>query len=123
MNDRKLLGLAAKAAAIGAVRVDTEYEHCFKIPSVSADGRASGFDIWDPLTDDGDAFRLLVDLRLVVHVWDDQPAVSAAKTLPDGEQPADDSEKWEMSTDTDDIRAAARRAIVLVAAEIGKELP
>lgn len=115
-SDRELLTLAAKA--IGQQHDD----ECQII--VFGEGLENNAQrLWDPLMNDGDAFRLAVTLRLVMHVWDDAQNVSVAKTLPDGEDPPADNVGWASagSSDTGDMLAAARRAIVEVAAAIGKE--
>jgi hypothetical protein len=73
----------------------------------------------DDLT--GDALRLAVKLRLVVHVWDDDgESTSVAKTLPGGDDPSDESDAWFLEADPSDRFSATRRAIVRAAAEIGK---
>lgn len=105
MTDRELLELAAKA--IGE-RVP---------PRFYPDGSAvflSG-QRWNPLTRDGDAFRLAVKLRLWVgvdtqatYVADVDFEVAAATTS---------------ESHGDDPYAATRRAIVSAAAEIGRALP
>jgi hypothetical protein len=111
MTDRELLllGLAAKAAGIKALR--------------SPDGilrDCSGFDPmmnifaakpWNPLTDDGDAQRLAVKLRM--NVFHAGIRVFALNEEGDIEE----AEGHEL-----DPYAATRRAITRAAAEIGKEM-
>ena len=112
--DRELLELAAKAAGVDLQYADDE-------GFLTYDGNTCVD--WTPLTSDGDAFRLAVKLRLVVHIWQDGSSASVAKSLADGEDPPDDSNAW-CSGDAHacgDISAATRRAIVRAAAEIGKE--
>ena len=106
MTDRELLELAAKAAGI-------EYDFCR--PELGGcqirKGLVSGF--WNSLTDDGDAQRLAVKLRicsgpnlqgdLAVAFHDDGPSMT---------------EPYEP-----DPNAATRRAITRAAAEIGKAMP
>jgi len=106
MNDRELLELAAKAAGLEIK------------PEPFADGerlRASGdgywWPVWNPLTDDGDALRLAVKLRLRVEAGNDSSwAVITRSSMVF-------VEKWRV-----DIlpEAATRRAIVRAAAEIAK---
>jgi hypothetical protein len=103
MEDKRLLELAAKAAG-------------FEVARVSDDGSALllvGVQRpWSPLTDDGDAFRLAVKLRLhvdlqwsSVEAWDMRPSPKA------------------FSEELDpDPCAATRRAIVRAAASIGEKL-
>ena len=103
MSDRELLELAAKAAG---------YEYAKHGGYIVVDGIPGN---WNPLTDDGDALRLAVMLRMdicrphkkhdCVCVWDD----AARKFIeePHGTDPY----------------AATRRAIVRAAAEIGRSKP
>jgi len=60
MNDRELLSLAAKAADCG-VRWEVDYG-CYSVPDERYGPRR-----WNPLTNDGDALRLAVKLRIVVQ--------------------------------------------------------
>lgn len=91
MTDRELLELAAKAAGI-PLKPDFARRYDYYM----ADRL-----MWNPLTDDGDALRLAVKLRLFAPELD--PAIATAQL------------------DLDDPYAATRRAIVRAAAEIGKE--
>ena len=91
MTDRELLELAAKAAGIAHVT-----------PMMIEWGQ------WNPLTDDGDALRLAVTLRIGLagsesHVW------ACKLDVCDIHEPRGS-----------DSYAATRRAIVRAAAEIGK---
>lgn len=96
MSDRDLLELAAKAAGLSL-------SHCDD--SVWDDERAD-YVGWNPLIDDGDAFRLAVKLELNVL-----PGV------------AQDGEGRIIVDKTADPLAATRRAIVRAAAEIGRAIP
>lgn len=93
MNNKELLELAAKAAGVPLKDLDDRFD-CWEETPIRIH-RA-----WNPLTDDGDALRLAVKL----HLWE---AVRLAHR--------------EVS-DTVDIYAATRRAIVSAAAEIGKAM-
>jgi hypothetical protein len=89
MNDKELLEFAAQAA---------EIELYFSDNGVAwVDGDKY---VWNPLSDDGDALRLAVRLRLL---WDEM-------------------ELFDLHFDPEspDLYAATRRAIVCAAAEIGK---
>ena len=93
MTDRELLELAAKAAGV-ELKYDTfgqsenaDREYCY----------------WNPLTDDGDAFRLMVVLRL----WRDDPDICCIERVEDHDG---------------DAYAATRRAIVRAAAQIGAQM-
>ena len=104
MNEVKMLERAAKAAHI-AIKFDARGAYIYE------DGVAGGSVMWNPLADDGDAFRLMVDMRLLVDV---QKGYCCAMA-PD--QPSDDFfEAKEMHEG--DTRAAMRRAIVRAAAGI-----
>ena len=113
MTDRELLELAAKAAGM-VIRpfsngMPLYWDETGKIPQK-----------WNPLTDDGDALRLAVKLRINVQwsvtVDDFSPSVEVyhADTV--------SSDCIEIKT-SDDPYAATRRAIVRAAAEIGKAMP
>ena len=102
-NDRELLELAAKAAG-GLVYIED-------MDWIEEDEQGNRGKWWNPLTDDGDALRLAVKLGMMVSVGDDGFCTADTETL-------------ERSIDevaTPDPYAAARRAIVRAAAEIGKE--
>ena len=115
MTDRKLLELAAKAAGI-----EVTYEHVGVADGYSTkDGVA-----WNPLTDDGDALRLAVKLRLTVRQDDPDASISGIHALQQGAPTVDGYGPWfckEWHRDSDPY-AATRRAIVRAAAEIGKEM-
>ncbi|WP_116817917.1 hypothetical protein [Pseudomonas syringae] len=107
MNDRELMELAAKAAGV-------DFDgHTF----VKRDRYSSN--VWAPLFDDGDAFRLAVQLGMRIYVYpggDDNVTVVAndelkAKGAPHISEPH-----------AEDRLAATRRAIVRAAAEMAKGL-
>ena len=70
-----------------------------------------------PLTDDGDALRLAVNLGLLVYVFHD-PAMTCIR-LP-GDRIGGKYDEVEMHGN--DQFAATRRAIVRAAAEIGRQM-
>jgi hypothetical protein len=87
MTDRELLELAAKAG-----------------------GNAGGYSRWwDPLEDDGDAFRLAVKLKLDLYCHE-----AGAMVNDEAGNVFDENDRRE------DPCAGARRAIVRAAAEIGR---
>ena len=98
-NDKELLELAAKAAGIEIAHIEL-----------------LGDDGWNPLTDDGDALRLAVKLRL--DVMTDCPN-SVCIEVPIGKK-----DNWITENTGDDsfenVLIATRRAIVRAAAEIGR---
>lgn len=102
MTDRELLELAAKAAGI-KVFFDDEGD-CYR---VKASGNRA---YWNPLTDDGDALRLAVRLRLVCGFVDPNCWAELSGNYPHFEPSEPDP------------LAATRRAIVRAAAGIGKEM-
>lgn len=113
--DKELLELAAKAAGIEIVGL-VDKMIC------QPDHRTGGFIIrndrggdscWNPLTDDGDALRLAVKLKMrvdvvdfAVYVWTLNGIVSIKESTTMGYG----------------IEEATRRAIVRAAAEIGRTL-
>lgn len=96
MDDRTMLELAAKAAGINA-RWFPEYA-----PSL----RVFGGDLWNPLTDDGDALRLAVKLFM------------ALTFCADGKMHAEGLDCEYACESMPDHNLAARRAITRAAAEI-----
>lgn len=116
MTDRELLELAAKAVGVclhpesaikrsyGNWGCDTTCMICKEDPS---DAR------WNPITNDGDALRLAVQLRLTVEVWDTTSFELAHSCCT-----RTDINTMRVQHDSDPC-AATRRAIVRAAAEIG----
>lgn len=104
MDDRELLELAAKAAGL---------PECGWMGPAFMYVKDNTFTDWDPLTDDGDALRLAVKLRMRVNISGAMVLVVYYTALgADGlhEQFGQDA------------TSATRRAIVRAAAEIGKEM-
>jgi hypothetical protein len=103
MTDKELLELAAKAAGI-ELKWMTQLGNGAK-----PDERF--ISNWHPLTDDGDALRLAVKLKLEIEWWKTGVNVSHPIYAP---MPIEHLEN--------DQYAATRLAIVRAAAEIGKTL-
>ena len=109
-SDRELLELAAKAVGLNIkgyrVDIDDSFTHLV-IGKKNTRERVN----WNPLTDDGDALRLAVKLKLTPMMRDfgcdvtDFVGIGCAY------------EKW-----SSDPYADTRRAIVRAAAEIGKAM-
>jgi hypothetical protein len=99
MTERELLEAAAKAAGIEFN--DTTY-------SQERSDLCCPVGWWNPLTDDGDALRLAVKLRIVIEQGDGWSDAGGWCTV-------------YHSDHKDDPYAATRRAIVRAAAEIGRE--
>jgi hypothetical protein len=110
MTDRELLELAAKAAGHDIWAWDEEHN------LLVLDGW-QGRSYWNPLTDDGDALRLAVKLRLAVWTAVDNGRPPMYALALGGGYP--NTIRAEELHDTDPY-AATRRAIVRAAAEIGK---
>ena len=113
MNDRELLEAAAKVAGV-------RYDHAASKPHPTSgafwglwlvfDDEPSEYAprYWNPLTDDGDALRLAVKLRMNVEVWPDIVSVTTTHRA------TGDKDASEQAGS--DLNAATRRAIVRVAA-------
>ena len=96
MTDQELLTMAAKVAWYITLTNGQTYSP-----------EAGNFD-WNPLTDDGDALRLAVQLFRDIHFWYFENSVSVGNEL--------------RVACGDDPCAATRRAIVRAAAEIGRNM-
>lgn len=91
MTDKELLEMAAKAAGYDVTWLnDSQFIH-------------DSDDWWDPITDDGDALRLAVKLRMQVSITTES---CRAETLP----------VLGVRVNGKDELAATRRAIVMAAA-------
>ena len=101
MTDKELLELAAKAAGVGYADKEGKF-----VPFVP--------ETWNPLTDDGDALRLAVKLKIDVcsEYWNDDESVQAQN----------DNGDICVEQKGLDPYAATRRAIVRAAAQIGGTL-
>lgn len=106
MTDRELLEAAAKAAGIVG-EVDEFYLRLGDSVPILGINNETG--AWFPLTDDGDALRLAVDLNLVIEIQKETGSVWVSDNdVGQLENPAPDA----------DWHAATRRAIVRAAAAI-----
>ncbi len=115
MTDRELLERAAKAAGICIDDWNGDYpvvyiEHWSGNPDEQPEREAS---YWSPLTDDGDALRLAVQLGISVTQEQKNGWVYADVV----EQPRD----WPDEEYGSDPYAATRRAIVRAAAAMAEE--
>ena len=98
MTDEELLELAAKAAGY---TLEEHYDDDQYYPwSVTTDA------FWNPLLDDGDAFALMVKLKIDVFLYNNCVSVDYAP----------------LEFYDNDPCAATRRGIVNAAAEIGEEM-
>lgn len=117
MTDRELLERAAKAAGI-EIRFQKIHDQnnnaidfCFELTKPF--GMTAP---WNPLTDDGNALRLAVKLKLLVVICGDY-----VETIWDGCMRVEYGGPIKLELG-DDPYAATRRAIVRAAAEIGGSL-
>jgi hypothetical protein len=115
MTDRELLELAAKAAGIAlspmeVKNVSWQGDDSF-IGYMTVDHEQWPRGWFDPLTIDGDAFRLAVKLGIDLQIYNGVKATTATDRT---------SFKEHRQEHDNDPYAATRRAIVLAAAEIGK---
>ena len=108
MTDRELLELAAKAAGI-----DSEFDSDFNGMWLKGERNPDNSRYWNPLTDDGDALRMAVylaglhpEFNEIIWRWTGR-GIRVFASVSEGEGK--------------DLYEATRRAIVLAAAEIGKE--
>ena len=117
MDNKELLELAALAAGITRhdwIGIGFQEQCVHGVPHCGTEGP-----IWNPLTDDCDALRLAVKLRLLVECG--YLTVNVRYNYDEVEQwSLDDSGVTESVYG--DMYAATRRAIVRAAAEIGKSM-
>lgn len=99
MDDKELLESAARAA--GMTREESV-------------GRMEDFGGWNPLENDGDAFRLMVTCRLFLQVSDDDGGCTRII------DEFGDTILREMHFNDDNENAATRRAIVRAAVAMGE---
>ena len=118
MTDRELLELAAKAARIGGSYCKNSGDFF-----ANSEGCRTGYR-WDPLTDDGDAFRLMVKLGIEVkRVSLSRSVGNVVQAWYNQDGKVKGSACASISCTVSGCRySATRRAIVLAAAEIGKKL-
>ena len=118
-TDRELLELAAKAAGMKISCAPNEYGLFRDCTMSHPEMNIYAFEYWNPLTDDGDALRLAVKLRLRVCT----PTTDTDCALvSNGNVVAYSEDELEEVTITD-LYAATRRAIVRAAAAIGEAMP
>jgi hypothetical protein len=114
MEDKELLRLAAKAAGY-PIHSDAKWVGAGGgKPSLYMGERGPK---WNPLEDDGDAFRLAVKMRFEIQCYPGMGGVIYDDGSPDGGYIQQNPEKGQ----TDE--QAVRRAIVRAAAEMGSEIP
>lgn len=105
-TDRELLELAAKAAGYARLKYFDD------APYVSSLLGGEDFEAWNPLTDDGDALRLAVKLRIDLRNFTGASnCISASSKFID----EDSDEEYDPNP-----YASTRRAIVRASAAIGE---
>ena len=113
-TDRELLELAAKAVGIPIIPCTCGDQ---RWPFKHDEAVSGKHGHWSPFFDDGDALRLAVRLNIEFACFDDSQKVNAGVW-------SEDSKPYDCMTPySGDKQAAARRAIVRAAAEIGKTMP
>ena len=112
MTDKELLKLAAKAAGIELSGGD--HGDILRVYFTDPHNGLRRYTEWNPLEDDGDAFRLAVKLQIHFARYDNY--ISACPL----EQPDDEQTEWNSPHKSQN--EAARRAIVRAASEIGKNM-
>lgn len=142
MIDRELLELAAKAAGVFMTPADWPYSDSptpeyFALEFDEEDRSITGTRVWygsggeiggtekypwNPFTNDGDALRLSVKLRLET-VYTDDNTIDVRWRDNTGDFAGNVVEEFGSLRNGDDPFAAIRRAIVRAAAEIGKAMP
>lgn len=100
-TDRELLELAARAAGISLSNLE-----------ICIGDEVIGYQ-WTPLTDDGDALRLAVKLKLDVCFYDGYEELHAG---------GDGIESASIEAYSEDMHKSTRRAIVRAAAAIGESM-
>jgi hypothetical protein len=102
-SDRELLERAAKAAGLRISRWREAPFECGVVKDAAGELVRTN---WNPLTDDGDAFRLAVKLMMAVYVNESLSAVDTRTEVG----------PWAQEPHNGDAAAATRRAIVRAAA-------
>lgn len=117
LPDDELLRLAAKAIGLKPGYVDNAGWLKVEGERESIPGQVSRW-CWNPLVDDGDAFRLAVRLGSRVLMME----IGPGGTKIDLEHPYTQADELQEPGKSFDPRAAARRAIVRAAAAVGASL-
>ena len=117
MTDREMLEMAARAAGTclhPPGKLHTSYGNWGSDTTCTVCGNDPSAAMWNPLTDDGDALRLAVKLKLCVSIEFDRVDVTTPQM--------DNATEYFYDNPPTDPYAATRRAIVRAAAAIGKEM-
>jgi hypothetical protein len=106
MTDREMVELAAKAIGISGYRYSENFS-CMAHWNETDGGWFDSCGLWDPLADDGDAFRLAVKLKLDVDIRENYSRASSRDVT------------WAEDAGLDQCKCT-RRAIVIAAAKVGE---
>jgi hypothetical protein len=118
MNKLELLLSAAKAISLKHVDYSqVDYDGSYGLMVVDEHGRTMF--LWNPLENDSDAFKLAVKLRITVSFTDCECCATVFHRLVEDEISVRFSNTFS-DNETSCAYAAARLAIVRMAAEIGK---
>ena len=121
-SDKELLILAAKAAGIGLWKDSSPWRD-----TASGVGLllASGAHLWNPLTDDADAFRLAIKMHFEIRFyWDGcNDQYDEVEVHTNGAKKDAREQIGYFGGNQIDENDATRRAITRAAAEIGKAMP
>jgi len=109
MNDKELLEHAAKAIGCS--------NYIYRDNEIYFDGNIL---VWNPLEDDGDALRLAVKLNFCVSQWTKHSGFPPHVMV--GYKLSENSGANSIEDHNNDPYAATRRAIVMAAAEIGRNM-
>ena len=118
-TDRELLEVAAKAAGIEYDKETTEKDYRFGL-WLTLHGEPTEFTrrSWNPLTDDGDALRLAVKLKIDFYTGEDDGEAAYAGFF---DVTMNNRQRFAIERfENRDHYVATRRAIVRAAAAIGK---
>lgn len=115
MTDRELLEAAAKAAGLEFHWVRLDGGHVLQASMPGSRTEES----WNPLTDDGDALRLLVKLSMRLYVYQDEGDECSIAAI---DEPATFATHTDKEKHQGDPYAATRRSIVRAAAALATSL-
>lgn len=132
MTDKELLELAAKAAGMSVMWVDSHDIGLMDANIVPLPLHAQHFAIaeypyikWNPLSDDGDALRLAVKLGISIYpypVYSHEKHSVVAKRHLNGDTLRQENPTEVVEIHNGNPMAATRRAIVRAAANIGRTM-
>ncbi len=124
MSDKELLELAAKAAGIKVHGLADKFvaQHDYGPDGLCVANDRGGDSLWNPLTDDGDAFRLMVKLNLNLYVDCAFENVQARMVYVENNVSYDPNYRSIKQDSVTDPLTTARRVIVELAAKLGKEM-